>query len=228
MKKTVPTPQTEQPTSASNPRKKVLRGKHKTIGPRPRVKRKITKRELKRFVKQNKTTRAIAKYYRVSESKIKRKIKDYGLTGVRKRGRKPFVKKPKFPRPKANWIETKKYINDLNKIYRFINIAYPPFKFINPKTLVCSDRRGNPKGKFTIVGAYFIVEQSDVYFINYSRIRYSDKPVEFDEIYAWAKENMPDILSEQYRRAAFVIERIIALTFLLSEKKPKVIKAKRR
>jgi hypothetical protein len=124
------------------------------------------------------------------------------------------------------WIETKKYINDLNETYRFINIAYPPFRYINPKTLVCSDRKGSPKGKFTTVGVYFIVEQSDVYFVNYSRIRYSDKPASFEEIYTWAKENIEDILSVQFRRAAFVIERIIALTFLLPEKKPKVIKAR--
>ena len=147
---------------------------------------------------------------------------------MRKRGRKPFVKKPKFPKPKAEWIPTRKYIDDLNKNYRFINIICPPFRCVNKKTLVCSDRKRNPKGKFTTVGVYFIVEQSDVYFINYSRIRYSEKPANFDEIYAWAKENMEDILSEQFQRASFAIERIIALTFLLPEKKPKVIKAKRR
>jgi len=198
--------------------------------PKPKVRarrpRKITKQELKRFLEQNKKTEAIARYYRVSESTVKRKIREYGLQGLRKRGRKPFVKRPKFPKPIKEWITTRKYIHDLNKIYRFINIAYPPFKYINPKTLVCSDRKGNPKGKFTTVGAYFIVEQSNVYFVNYSRIRYSDKPVDFDEIYAWAKGNMLDILGEQYRRAAFAIERIIAFTFLSPERKPKVIRAK--
>lgn len=190
--------------------------------------RRITKTELRRFLKQNKKTEAIARYYRVSESTIKRKIREYGLKGLRKRGRKPLVEKPKFPKPVREWIPTRKYINDLNKIYHFVNIAYPPFKFINPKTLVCSDRKGSPKGKFTTVGVYFIAEQSDVYFVNYTRIRYSEKPVDFGEIYAWAKENMLDILSEQYRRrASFAIERIIAFTFLLPEKKPKVIKARR-
>lgn len=198
--------------------------------PRPRAKRRrprrITKRELQKLLRQDKTTKAIAKYYRVSQSTIKRRIKDYGLTGLRRRGKKLFVRKPKFRRPKAKWTPTRKYIDDLNKIYRFINIIYPPFKYINPSTLVCSDQKGNPKGKFTTVGVYFIVEQSDVFFVNYSRIRYSDKPVDFDEINAWVKENMEDILSVQFRKAAFVIERIIAFTFLLPEKKPKAIKAK--
>jgi len=190
--------------------------------------RRITKRELQKLLKQQKTTKAIARYYRVSESTIKRKIKDYGLTGVRKKGRKPSIKKPRFRRPKAKWMPTRKYIDDLNKTYRFINIIYPPFKYVNPKTLVCSDKKRNPRGKFTTVGAYFIVEQSDVYFVNYSRIRYSEKPVDFDEIYAWAKENLFDALGVQTQRASFAIERIIAFTFLLPEKKPKVIKAKGR
>ena len=200
--------------------------------PKPKVRerkpRKITKRELGKFIRQGKTTKAIAKYYSVSQSTIKRKIKEHGLVGIRRKGRKPFVKKPKHPKPKREWIPTRRYIDELNKIYRFVNIAYPPFKYVNPETLVCSNRKGNPKGKFTTVGVYFIVEQSEVYFINYARIRYSDKPVEFDEIYAWAKENMEDILAVQFQRASFSIERIIALTFLLPEKKPKVIKAKGR
>lgn len=195
--------------------------------PKPRAKRrKITKRELRKLLKQQKTTKAIAKYYRVSQSTIKRKIRDYGFTGLRRRGKKLFVRKPEFRRPKAKWIATRKYIDDLNKTYRFINIIYPPFKYVNPSTLVCSDRKGNPKGKFTTVGVYFIAEQSDVFFVNYSRIRYSDKPVDFDEINAWVKENIEDILSVQFRRASFVIERIIAFTFLLPERKPKAIKAK--
>jgi hypothetical protein len=189
--------------------------------------KKITKRELQRLLKQEKTTNAIAKYYRVSQSTINRKIREHGLTRIRKKGKKRLVK-PRPTMPKAKWIETKKYINDLNKAYRFINIICPPFKYVNTKTLVCSDRKANPKGKFTTVGVYFIVEQSDVFFINYSRIRYSDKPVNFDEIYEWLKENIEDILSVQFQKAAFVIEKIIAFTFLLPEKKPKAIKAKRR
>ena len=253
MKKALPFRRTERSLRLGNPSKRILRREHKSVAeleaeirrlksevrrlkaklrPKPKAKvrkpKRITKQELRRFLKQNKKSEAIARYYRVSPSTIKRKVREYRLAGLRKIGRKPFVKKPKFPKPVREWIPTRKYIDELNKVYRFGNIAYPPFKYINPKTLVCSNRKGNPKGKFTSVGAYFIVEQSDVYFVNYARIRYSDKPVDFDEIYAWAKENMPDILSEQYRRAALVIERVIALTFLLPERKPKVIKAKRR
>jgi hypothetical protein len=188
-----------------------------------KIPKRITKRGLGKFVRQNKTNAAIASYYKCSESAIKRKVKQFGLTGIRKKGRKPFVKKRKFHKPKSEWIPTRRYIDDLNNVYHFINIAYPPFKYVNPKTLVCSDRKGNPKGKFTTVGVYFVVVQSDVYFVNYSQIRYSDKPVEFNEIYAWAKENMDDILSEQFRNASFAIERIIAFTFMLPESKPEKI-----
>jgi excisionase family DNA binding protein len=188
--------------------------------------RKITKRELQRFLRQDKTTKAIAKYYRVSRSTVNRKIREHGLTGLRKKGKKRLVKRPASPKPRVKWIETRKYINDLNKAYHFINIIYPPFKYVNSKTLVCSDKKANPKGKFTTVGIYFIVAQSDVFFINYSRIRYSDKPVNFDEIYEWLKENIEEILSVQFQKAAFAIEKIIAFTFLSPEKKPKAIKAK--
>jgi hypothetical protein len=199
------------------------------LKPRPRPAEKlIPKGELAKFIRQGKKTEAIARYYRVSESTVKRKIREYGLVGLRKRGKKPIVRRPKPPKPVREWIPTKKYLDGLDRAYRFVNIAYPPFKWVNPKTLVCSDRKGNPKGKFTTVGVYFIAEQSDVYFVNYTRIRYSEEPVDFEEIYAWAKENMLDVLSEQYRKASFAIERIIAFTFLLPEKKPKVIKARRR
>lgn len=213
---------------------KRLRDKIRRMGARPRPKirirkpRRITKRELSKFIKQDKTTKALARYFKVSESTIKQAIEKHDLKGLRKRGRKPFIKKPKFPKLVREWIETRKYIDKLNEVYRFINIVYPPFRYINPKTLVCSDRKGNPKGKFTTVGVYFVVEQSAVYFVNYTRIRYSDKPVSFDEIYAWAKENMDDILSVQFQRASFSVEQIVALTFLSPEKKPNVIRAKER
>jgi phage/plasmid-associated DNA primase len=185
----------------------------------------ITKRELRKLIKHNKSNKALARYFKVSTSTIKRRIREHGLTGLRRPGRKPLVKKPKVPKLKEKWISTRQYIDELDKEYHFINIQYPPFKYINPKTLVCSDRKGNPRGKFTTVGAYFIAEQSDVYFINYSRIRYSETPADFEEIYAWAKENFFDALSVQTQRASFAVERIIAFTFLLPEHKPKVIKA---
>lgn len=215
----------KKPRSKAGLEREVQRLRREVRRLKARRPRKITKRELRDLLKQDKTTKAIAKYYRVSQSTIERKIREHGLTGLRKKGKKRLVK-PKPIRPMARWIETKRYINDLNKAYRFINIIYPPFKYVNTKTLVCSDRKGNPKGKFTTVGVYFIVEQSDVFFINYSRVRYSEKSVAFDEIYAWVKENIEDILGVQFRKAAFVIEKIIALTYLLPEKKPKAIKAK--
>lgn len=185
--------------------------------------RKRAKHELRKFLKQQKTTKALARYYRVSESTIERRIKHYGLTGLRKRGRKPFVKKPKFPMPREKWVPVKKYIDELDKKYHFVNIKYPNFKFVNPKTLVCSNVRKDPKGKFAVVGMYFIILESDVFLIYYTRIRYPKypEPADFEEVYAWIKENAFDMLTTMYLGAAFSIERIIAFTFLpLSGKKP--------
>jgi len=53
-----------------------------------KLRRLIPKAELQRFVEQNRSTLAIAKQYAVSSRTITRRIKDYGLKGIRPRGRK--------------------------------------------------------------------------------------------------------------------------------------------
>jgi len=182
----------------------------------------IPKAELRKFVRQNRSTKAIARYYKVSPRTITRRIRAYGLTGLRRKGRKPSVKRPKAPRPREEWITTKEYFDRLHSIYHFINIRYPAVRYINPKTLVCSKTKSNPKGSFTTVGIYYVVEESNVYFLYQTRIRYSEEPVPFEEIYNWAKENALDMVSVLAPRDVFVIQ-VVAFTFMGSSEKPEKI-----
>jgi len=178
--------------------------------------RKIPKRELAKFVRLSKTNKALARYFKVSTSTIKRRIRRYKLTGIRPRGRRPLVRRrPKFPKPKFEWVDVKGYFDRLDREFHFVQPRYPPFKYINPKTMVCSYKRSNPKGRFTTVGIYFIVLESAVYFLYYTRIRYSKKPVSFTEIYRWISQRVNETLGELYARASFSVERPVALTFLV-------------
>ena len=192
------------------------------IARKPR-KIRIPKAELRKFVEQNRSTKAIARYYKVSPRTITRRIKAYGLTGLRPKGRKPTVKRPKAPKPIEEWITTKEYFDRLHRTYHFINIRYPAVRYINPKTLVCSNTKSNPKGPFTTVGIYYVVEESNVYFLYQTRIRYSEEPVSFEEIYGWAKENALDMVSVLAPKDVFVVE-VVAFTFMGYKPKPKVIK----
>ena len=183
-------------------------------------KKPVGKAKLTRFVKQNKSTKSIADYFKASERTIYRRIKEYGLKGLRPKGRKPFVEKPKIPEPKEKWISVERYIDSLSREYHFVNIRYPHAKFINPKTLVCSNEKENPKGKFTTVGVYYITLQSDVYFIYQTRIKYSDRPADFEEIYRWIKRNALDMVSNLWIDTAVAVVKVIAFTFLSPETKP--------
>lgn len=177
----------------------------------------VSKKELGKWVKRNKSNRAIARYFKVSESTIKRRVKQYGLRAVRPRGRKPYLKtRPRrFPKPKDEWVDVKRYFDTLDNQYHFIQPRYPPHKYINPRTKVCSFKRGNPKGKYTTVGIYFVTLQSKVYFLYYTRIRYSRKPVPFQEIYNWISGRVDYVLDELYLKASFSIEQVVAFTFMV-------------
>ena len=187
---------------------------------KPRVR--IPKAELRKFVEQNRSTRAIARYYKVSPRTVTRRIKQYGLTALRPKGRKPIVEKPRPPKPKEVWITTKEYFDRLHRAYHFINIRYPAVRYINPKTLVCSNTKSNPEGKFTTVGIYYVVEQSNVYFIYQTRIRYSEEPVPLEEIYNWVRDNALDMVSMLVPRDVFVVD-VVAFTFIGSKPKPEHI-----
>jgi hypothetical protein len=124
MKKAVPSTQTEQPTSAGNPRKKFLRRKHKSVAeleaeirrlkaeiqrlrarlrlkPKPKVgarkPKRITRQELMRFLKQDKKTEAIASYYRVSESTNQTKDQRIWLEGAEKERKEALRETAKVP-----------------------------------------------------------------------------------------------------------------------------------
>ena len=59
----------------------------KLVSKRPKKKR-ISKVELQKLIKQNKSTKALSKYYKVSPRTITRRIKEYDLIGLRPKGRK--------------------------------------------------------------------------------------------------------------------------------------------
>lgn len=184
---------------------------------------KVSKKELAKYVKQNKSTKAIAFRFKVSERTVYRRIREYDLKGVRPVGRKPLVEKPKFVKPKEEWIDAERYVDRLNREYRFVNIQYPPFRYINPETLVCSNEKANPKGKFTTVGIYYIALVSNVYFLFPISVRYNSKAIPFKQIYEWAKENAFDVVLENTRGLSITVERVVALTFTNPQKKPRQI-----
>ena len=185
-----------------------------------REKLKISKRLLARFVKQNKTTRFIAGYFKISERTIYRKIKQHGLRGIRKHGRKPFVKEiPVVEKPRL-WIPTKEYIDSLTRIYRFQNIQYPVTKYVNARTRVCSNAQHNPKGKFTTCTIYYVALESKLFFLYPIQIRYSEKGVSFNEIYHYFSNNAIDILRLRLEPTGIEVIDIVAFHFTFKTGEP--------
>ncbi|MEM3518236.1 MAG: hypothetical protein QXL52_04665 [Nitrososphaerales archaeon] len=181
----------------------------------------VSKRELEKFVKKNKPTRFIAHYFNVSERTIYRRIKEYGLKGIRKKGKKPRIKKPKPLKKVKEWIRIKDYIDELDEIYHFYNIQYPPYEYINLFTLVCSNEKQNPEGKFTTVGIYYIAKESDLYFLYVISVRYKIEPVSFEEIFSWITKNASDIVRASLENRGISFEGLVAFTFYKKRKKEK-------
>ena len=185
--------------------------------------RNVTKRELKSFLKQRKRRKAIAKHYKVSVRTIANYINKYGLVGSARQGRPPKPKKPHkiyIKRKGKVWIPVEAYIAKLNEEYQFVNIQYPPYRYVNQRTFVCSNQTRNPRGRYTTVGIYFIVYVSSVYFLFATKIRY--KLVFFKEIYDWITANVQAILEESFPH--YYIVKIVGYTFSRPKKKPKVIR----
>jgi ribosomal protein S6 len=113
-----------------------MKHKHKTIV-KAFGKKKIGKRLLSKFVKRNKATKWIAQYFKVSPRTIDRRVKEYGLKGLRPKGRKPLLKKIRKIKKPRGWVLTKNYIDNLDRQYHFLNIQYPP---TNMRTLLCCPR----------------------------------------------------------------------------------------
>jgi len=191
----------------------------------PKRPRPIPKRGLRSLLKQGKTRKAIAKHYRISESKLDRYIGKYRLGHLVRKGRRPTRKRPDKIEPKRiakAWIPVKNYIRGLDTEYRFVNINCPPARYINQKTLVCSNQKRNPTGTFTTVGIYSVVYVSNVYFLFATSIRYSQQPRPFGEIYGWVSSAAPSILEECYHSSYYVV-RIVAYTFSRPKRKPRAV-----
>jgi hypothetical protein len=142
-----------------------------------------------------------------------------------KKGRRPLPKKPSKIKPKRivkTWIPVKNYIRSLDAEYHFVNINCPPARYINQKTLVCSNQKRNPKERFTTVGICSIVYVSNVYFLFATSVRYSQRPKPFKEIYKWVSAAAPAILEESYHSSYYVV-RIIAYTFIRQKRKPRAV-----
>jgi hypothetical protein len=193
---------------------------------KPFAKMKIDKRSLSKFVKQNKGNKWIAKHFKASQRTISRRINEYGLKGIRKRGRKPFLrlKKPIKIRFKR-WALTRNYIDSLNSLYHFLNIQYPPTKYVSTYTLVCSDRQANPKGKFTTCSVYYVALQSEAYFLYTIQYRYSETGVSFNEIYHYFSNNAMDMLRLSLERTDIEIIDLTAFHFTLKSSLPQPVVA---
>ena len=68
------------------------------LTPKPQQRIFIPEKELRKFIEQNRSTNAIAKFFKTSQRTVTRRIKEYGLTGIRPRGRKTRSKAPKKPK----------------------------------------------------------------------------------------------------------------------------------
>jgi hypothetical protein len=121
------------------------------------------------------------------------------------------------------WMLTRDYIDLLAAKYSLARVIYPPYRYVDRKTLVCSPTASMPRGKFDIVGVYFIVRQSDVRYISYTRVRYSKKPVPSFVIFRWAREQIPRFLAKRFQGVDFSAEWVVAYTLLKSRLGPRYI-----
>lgn len=180
-------------------------------------KTKLTKRNLSKLVKQNKSTRFIAQYFHVSVRTIYRRIAKWNLKGIRKHGRKPIPLVKPIPIPKG-WILSATYIDKLNRQYQFRNITFLPTKYVNTKTRVCSNEKRNPKGEFTTCTVYYVAFESQLYFLYPMKIAYSRKPKSFNEIYHFMSNRAFDLLNSKLRGSGIQVIEIVALHFFSKNK----------
>jgi hypothetical protein len=197
-----------------------MKRKHKTLV-KAFGKKKIGKRLLSKFVRQNKSTKSIARYFKVSERTVYRRIKQYNLKGIRTKGKKPFtrIRKP-FKLKFKPWVLTKEYVDKLNRTYHFQNIQYPPTKYVHTTTLVCSDTKRNPKGTFTTCSVYYVGLESKVYFLYAIRYRYSDKSTSFESIFNYFSNNARDMVSLSLEKTDIELVDIAAYHFTNITGKP--------
>jgi hypothetical protein len=184
------------------------------------------RKELERYLKQGKKLEAIAHHFKVSKSTVSRLVKSFGLRKLVSKGRPPLPPKPeetKPPRFKRAWLPTRDYLDRFNQQYRFANIAYPPYRWVNPNTLVNSPTPRNPRGKFTTVGVHFIAHASGVNFLFTTGIRFTEEPRSFKDALAFAQEHAESILEDQYAKSGWFVVKVVAYSFTTGETKPEVI-----
>jgi len=174
----------------------------------------LTEKALKRYVKQNKSTRFIAGYFRVSERTLYRRIKKYGLKDIRPKGRKPFPVVKPIPIPKG-WVTSNSYINKLNKQYDFRNITFLPTRYVNTISLVCSNRKRNPRRKFTTCTVYYVAFESQLYFLYPMQIKYSRKPVSFDEIHHYVSNRAYELITKKLKGSGIELVELVAFHFFV-------------
>lgn len=181
-------------------------------------KHKLTKKLLRRFITQNKSTRFIAHYFHVSQRTIYRRVKKWNLKGIRPKGRKPIrVVKP-IPIPKG-WVTSSSYIKKLDRQYHFRNITYLPTRYVNTDTRVCSNRKRNPKRKFASCTVYYVAFESQLYFLYPLQINYSREPVSFNEIYHFISNRAYDLLNTKLKASGIEVIEVVALHFFTKKKK---------
>jgi len=86
----------------------------------------ISREELRKLIDRGKSNRAIASHFKVSESTIKRRIRNYGLKGIRPKGRKPINKlKPRFLEIKSERIDAKDHYTRAHREVEKEEIVFP-------------------------------------------------------------------------------------------------------
>jgi hypothetical protein len=176
-------------------------------------KKKIPKGLLSKLVKRNKATKWIAQYFKASPRTVYRRIREYGLKGLRPKGKKPLPKKIGKLGKLKGWVYTKKYIDNLDRQYCFLNIQYPPTTYVNTYTLTCSDHKRNPKGQFTTCGIYYIALESAMHFLYTMQYRYSEDPVSYDEIHHYFSNNAMNMLQLSLEGKDIEIIDLVAFHF---------------
>lgn len=165
----------------------------------------LSKRSLSKSVREGLTDKQLAETFNVSERTISRRIKEYGLKGLRPYGKRPL---------KPEWILTSEYIKQIKRKYHPVTAQTPKQKFVNTFDFVCSKRREYPRGKYFAYSVYFIVNYSEyLRYIFVRTIQYSDKPVPFKEIRDFALRKTPEILSKMFYHADYWVGDLIAFEF---------------
>jgi transposase len=199
--------------------------RNKTFADKKRAKKKIPKGLLSKFVKRNKATKWIAQYFKVSSRTIYRRVREYGLKGLRPKGKKPPFKKIRKIKKLKGWIPTDRYIDNLDRQYCFQNIQYPPSKYVNTYTLTCSNKKRNPTGLFTTCSVYYIALESDMYFLYAIQYRYTEEGVTYDEIHHYFSNNAIRMLQLSLEGTEIEIIDLVAFAFSFKPEEMKPVVA---